>query len=32
VTIPAPVRLAGNTVLKWRYDRMIAPVVNRGDK
>jgi hypothetical protein len=31
VTIPAPVRIAGNTVLKWRYDRMIAPVVSLGD-
>lgn len=30
VTIPAPVRLAGNTVLKWRYDRLIAPVVKLG--
>jgi Hemerythrin HHE cation binding domain len=32
VTIPAPVRIAGNTVLKWRYDRVIAPVVRLGDK
>jgi iron-sulfur cluster repair protein YtfE (RIC family) len=30
VTIPAPVRLAGNTVLKWRYDKLIAPVVKLG--
>jgi iron-sulfur cluster repair protein YtfE (RIC family) len=28
VTIPPPVRLVGNTVLTWRYERLIAPVVN----
>nr|WP_042186388.1 hemerythrin domain-containing protein [Kibdelosporangium sp. MJ126-NF4]CEL17244.1 hypothetical protein [Kibdelosporangium sp. MJ126-NF4]CTQ91526.1 hypothetical protein [Kibdelosporangium sp. MJ126-NF4] len=30
VSIPPPVRLIGNTVLTWRYERLIAPVVNLG--
>ncbi|MBP2324344.1 hemerythrin-like domain-containing protein [Kibdelosporangium banguiense] len=30
IAIPAPVRLVGSTVLTWRYDRMITPVVNLG--
>lgn len=30
VSIPPPVRLIGNTVLTWRYERMIAPVVDLG--
>jgi len=25
-TIPPPVRLLGGTVLRWRYDRVVAPV------
>ncbi|MGI5238893.1 hemerythrin domain-containing protein [Dactylosporangium sp. CA-139066] len=25
-TIPTPVRLLGSTVLRWRYERMVAPV------
>jgi hemerythrin-like domain-containing protein len=29
-TIPAPVRLVGDTVLNWRYQRTIAPVVALG--
>ncbi|MCE7001489.1 hemerythrin domain-containing protein [Kibdelosporangium philippinense] len=30
VSIPPPVRLIGNTVLTWRYERVIAPVVDLG--
>lgn len=30
VSIPPPVRLVGSTVLTWRYDRVIAPVVELG--
>lgn len=26
-TIPPPVRLVGGTVLRWRYERVVAPVV-----
>jgi hypothetical protein len=26
-TIPPPVRLLGNTVLRWRYQRLVSPVV-----
>ncbi|RSM77682.1 hemerythrin domain-containing protein [Kibdelosporangium aridum] len=32
VSIPPPVRLIGNTVLTWRYERVIAPVVNLGKR
>jgi hypothetical protein len=26
-SIPPPVRLLGNTVLRWRYQRAVAPVL-----
>ncbi|ONI70833.1 hypothetical protein ALI144C_50495 [Actinosynnema sp. ALI-1.44] len=31
VSIPPPVRLIGNTVLTWRYERLLAPIRRLGE-